>query len=882
MTDAETCASTLMEQVRSWNATSTSYPRDKTVAQLFEETAAAHADSVALVFDKEQLTYGELNTRANQLAHHLRKIGVGPEAMVGCCMERSIELIVAMVAVLKAGGAYVPLDPAYPKERLNLLLEDTRPQVMLTQQSIASTILADYTNTCLVVDAQPRLSGPVEQNPVPVGGPKSLAYVMYTSGSTGRPKGVMVEHRAIIRLVRNTNYCRFGTDEVFLQFAPISFDASTLEIWGPLLNGGRLVIMPPQATSLEDLGRVIREQNVTVLWLTAGLFNLMVEERLEDLRPVRQLLAGGDVLSPRHVRSALNTLQDCNLINGYGPTENTTFTCCHTMRAGEPAPDSIPIGRPISNTQVYILDEQLRPVPPGAEGELYAGGDGLARGYLNDPQATEQRFLPNPFVEERGARMYRTGDLARWRADGVIEFLGHRPFGQEPEAAWEAPVTESQLEIWLSDQLGEEASCSYNEAFTLHMRGHVNEAALRRALTQIVNRHDSLRATFNEEGNCQRFAPKLDLEIPTVDLTQLTPGEREARLKEIVKQNAHTPFDLGEGPLIRAQWIYLEARYQLLIFTAHQIVCDGWSTNVLIDEIAHAYNSIVRDASLELPAPMSFAAYAKRQQEFLNSPEGAKVEQYWLEQFKQPGPLLDLPLDHPRPSVRGFDGATYRYKIGTEAYNNIKKMGARQKCTLFITLLAGLQILLNRLSGQDDVVVGVPTAGQSLINDAILVGHCVNFIPLRSHLAGNLTAAEFLAQMKQTVLAGYDHQNYTYGRLVRKLALRRDPSRLPLTEILFNLERIGDGLSFDGIEAEIDPNPKSFVNFDLFINVLESKDGLVIDCDYDTGLFEEETIARWLGHYELLLEGMVANVDQPISKLPLTCHHKTHYRPVSN
>ncbi len=446
---------------------------------------------------------------------------------------------------------------------------------------------------------------------------------------------------------------------------------------------------------------------------------------------------------------------------------------------------------------------------------------------------------------------------------------GHSPFGQEPEAAWEAPVTESQLEIWLSDQLGEEASCSYNEAFTLHMRGHVNESALRRALSQIVNRHDCLRATFNEEGNCQRFAPKLDLEIPTVDLTQLTPGEREARLKEIVKQNAHTPFDLGEGPLIRAQWIYLEARYQLLIFTAHHIVCDGWSTNVLIDEIAHAYNSIVRDASLELPAPMSFAAYAKRQQEFLNSPEGAKVEQYWLEQFKQPGPLLDLPLDHPRPSVRGFDGATYRYKIGTEAYNNIKKMGARQKCTLFITLLAGWQILLNRLSGQDDIVVGVPTAGQSLIKDAILVGHCVNFIPLRGDLAGNLTAAEFLAQMKQTVLAGFDHQNYTYGRLVRKLALRRDPSRLPLTEILFNLERIGDGLCFDGIEAEIDPNPKSFVNFDLFLNVLELKDGLVIDCDYDTRLFEEETIARWLGHYELLLEGMVANVDQPISKLPL-------------
>jgi aspartate racemase len=329
------------------------------------------------------------------------------------------------VAVLKAGGAYVPLDPAYPKERFKFLLWDTNTQVMLTQKSIASTVLADCQQTCLVVDAQePQPSGSADVNPAPAGGPRSLAYVMYTSGSTGQPKGVMVENRAIIRLVRNTNFCRFGADEVFLQFAPISFDASTFEIWGPLLNGGRLVIMPPRTISLEDLGRVIREQNVTVLWLTAGLFNVMVEGRLEDLRPVRQLLAGGDVLSPRHVRLVLERLPNCSLINGYGPTENTTFTCCHTMRAGEPVPEPVPIGRPISNTQVYILDEQLRPVPPGTVGELYAAGDGLARGYVNNAEATKQKFLLDPFAAVAEARMYRTGDLARWRPDGLIEFLG--------------------------------------------------------------------------------------------------------------------------------------------------------------------------------------------------------------------------------------------------------------------------------------------------------------------------------------------------------------------------------------------------------------------------------------------------------------------------
>ena len=263
-----------------------------------------------------------------------------------------------------------------------------------------------------------------EANLLPGGGPTSLAYVMYTSGSTGRPKGVMVENRAIVRLVRHTNFCNFGTDEVFLQFAPVSFDASTLEIWGPLLNGGKLVIMPPQATSLEDLGRTIRGHGVTTLWLTSGLFNLMVEQRLEDLAPLRQLLAGGDVLSPRHVRAVLESLPDCRLINGYGPTENTTFTCCHTMRHGDRVPESIPIGKPISNTQVYILDEEMNPLPPGQTGELYAAGDGVARGYLNNPEATTEKFVPDPFAPSENERMYRTGDLARWREDGVIEFLG--------------------------------------------------------------------------------------------------------------------------------------------------------------------------------------------------------------------------------------------------------------------------------------------------------------------------------------------------------------------------------------------------------------------------------------------------------------------------
>jgi amino acid adenylation domain-containing protein len=420
----ETYERMLPQPLNVWNQTATDYPRETSVAQLFEQTATNYPDKIALVFGCKQLTYTELNTRANRLAHRLRRMGVKPETLVGCCIERSLDLIVALLAILKTGAAYVPLEPSYPKERLDFLIEDTRTPVMLTQRSLATTVLAGHSLPFVFVDDDAAASASEAINSALAGEPTSLAYVMYTSGSSGRPKGVLVENRAIVRLVRSTNFCHFGPEEVFLQFAPISFDASTFEIWGPLLNGGRLVLMPPHASSLEALGRTIRTEGVTTLWLTAGLFHLMVEERIEDLRPIRQLLAGGDVLSPRHVRLLLESLPDCCLINGYGPTENTTFTCCYPMRSGDPVPEPVPIGRPISNTQVYILDDQLRPVLPGTTGELFAAGDGLARGYLNNPETTVEKFLPNPFVANSNERMYRTGDLARWREDGTIEFLG--------------------------------------------------------------------------------------------------------------------------------------------------------------------------------------------------------------------------------------------------------------------------------------------------------------------------------------------------------------------------------------------------------------------------------------------------------------------------
>jgi len=414
----------LSEPLRAWAGCRTEYPRERAIAQQFEDIVSKFPDKKAVICGRRELTYSELNRSANRIAHRLRQIGVGPETLVGLCIERSTELIAAILGILKVGGAYVPFDPAYPRERLEFMLEDTKTPVFVIQRDLVSSAVGNrLVATVLVEDAVADADEQSDSNPPVVAGPDSLAYVMYTSGSTGRPKGVLVENRSVLRLVFNTNYCRFGPEEVFLQLAPISFDASTLEIWGALLHGSTLVVMPPRSPSLEDIANALRNHSVTTLWLTAGLFHLFVDERIEGLAPVKQLLAGGDVLSASHVRRVLDKFPEITVINGYGPTEGTTFTCCHPMRKGDTVPDNVPIGHPISNSFVYILDENAEPVAPGSIGELCAAGDGISRGYLND-RATNGRFLPDPFADRPGARMYRTGDLARWTENGVVEFLG--------------------------------------------------------------------------------------------------------------------------------------------------------------------------------------------------------------------------------------------------------------------------------------------------------------------------------------------------------------------------------------------------------------------------------------------------------------------------
>lgn len=415
------------EQQHLLNWSETTYrPVTQCVHERFAAQVNQNPQAIAVRWREQSLTYADLNRQANQLAHFLIAQGVVAEQIVGVCMERSPALIVVMLAIMKAGGAYLPLDASYPSSRLQQMIQDAQPSLILTQANLQAS-LQPFEGVCLLWEALlPTLSTYAETNPPSRTHPDALVFVPYTSGSTGIPKGVEICHRGIVRLVTDPNYLHIQPRDRFVQLSPIAFDASLLEIWGSLLNGATLVLYPDATFTLAELGRLIQQEHITILWLTAGLFRLMVEEQLATLGQVRYLLTGGDRVSVPHAQRVLAQLPQCQLINGYGPTEATTFTTCYPIQSLAGSAQTIPIGRPINNTQIYVLDADQQLAPIGVPGELYVGGDGVARGYRNREDLTADRFVPNPFSTDSAARLYRTGDRVRFRRDGVLEFLGRQ------------------------------------------------------------------------------------------------------------------------------------------------------------------------------------------------------------------------------------------------------------------------------------------------------------------------------------------------------------------------------------------------------------------------------------------------------------------------
>lgn len=392
---------------------------DPTIGAAFARAAASTPEAIAIRCGQRVLSYAELDARANQLAHYLLRRGVRPETPVAVVNDHTAALVISLLAVIKAGGCYLGLDGRQPTDRITAMLAMAGVELVLTDgtEPANAEVPAEWLNVSTL-----ELSDEPSTAPQLAGTGEQLAYLGYTSGSTGLPKAAMITHAAVLRLVRDTNYLTVRPDDVFVHLAPLAFDASTLEIWAPLLNGARLVLPTESPDNLAAIAELVRGNEVSVLWLTAGLFHQFCNAGLPGLAGLRCLLAGGDVLSASSVNRALAELPGVALINGYGPTENTTFTCCYPI-TGEQS-ERVPIGLPITGSTVQLLDEDLCPVPDGEPGELCTGGSGLARGYLGQPAVTADRFVPDPSAGTRGGRLYRTGDLVRRRPDGMLDFLG--------------------------------------------------------------------------------------------------------------------------------------------------------------------------------------------------------------------------------------------------------------------------------------------------------------------------------------------------------------------------------------------------------------------------------------------------------------------------
>ncbi|HEU0079692.1 MAG TPA: amino acid adenylation domain-containing protein, partial [Longimicrobiaceae bacterium] len=411
--------------VEAWNRTERAYPRGVCVHELFEAQAALRPDAAALVWGGEELSYGELEERANRLAHHLCGLGVGPESRVGVLLERGVELVVSILAVLKAGGCYVPLDPGYPSERLRMMLEDGGVGVLVSRGELAGAVESGGLSVVLLDEVSEALARESAEAPRGGAAAENLAYIVYTSGSTGRPKGVMVAHRHVVQLVVETDYVRIQPGDRVAQASSASFDALTFEAWGALMNGATLVGIPRDVLLSPAAFRdTLREQRITTLYQTTALLNQLSREQPDIFSTLREVLFGGQAVDANSVRRVLEAGGPQRLLHMYGPTETTAWCSYEPVEHVAEDALTVPVGRATGSQRIYILNAALEPEPVGVPGEAYVGGAGVVRGYLGRPELTAERFVPDPFGGEPGARMYRTGDRLRWKPDGRLEFIG--------------------------------------------------------------------------------------------------------------------------------------------------------------------------------------------------------------------------------------------------------------------------------------------------------------------------------------------------------------------------------------------------------------------------------------------------------------------------
>ncbi|HEX8319063.1 amino acid adenylation domain-containing protein [Longimicrobium sp.] len=1101
--------------VEEWNATDLPSAADGCVHELFERRAEETPGAIAVVFEGGEVTYAELNARANRLAHRLRAGGVGPDTRVAICAERTPEMVAGLLAVLKAGGAYVPLDPAYPEERLRWQVEDSAPVAVLAHGSLAARFVGTGVPV-LELDAHSPAwaagsAGSAGSDANPGRGalqPEHLAYVIYTSGSTGRPKGVMVTHRAVGRQVAAVQAgFGLGAGDRFLQFASVAFDAAVEEIFGALLTGAALVLRTEAwLEGAHTFWGRCAENGVSVLDLPTRFWQLLLDEPSAVIPPsVRLLAIGGEAVEPAALQAWFG--RDGYrppLLNTYGPTETTVNATMREMAADPATWRSI--GRPVANTRVYLLDSAGGPVPLGVSGELYIGGGQVARGYLDRPGLTAERFVPDPFSREPGARLYRTGDLGRWREEsaevrecvsaevgsgsadfrtnalthsrtGVIEFLGRTDFqvkirgfrielgeiearlaehaavrdavvlaredepgerrlvaycladegldveslrahlagrlpsymvpaafvrldafpvtaggkvdrgalpapegdalaargfeapeGQTEQAVadiWaevlrvervgrrdsffdlgghsllavqvisrvrqrlavqvalrdlfaqpvladfargletasraelppierverggDLPLSFAQQRLWFVERLAA-AGTAFHIPVRQRLRGEVDRAALRRALDRILARHEALRTVFAEVDGApvQRIVPAEESPFPLKEHDLRGRAQGPAELHRLMAEEAGTPFDLERGPLIRGRLVQIGEDDYVLLITMHHIASDGWSVGVFTRELGALYGAFRAGRPDPLPPlAVQYADYAAWQRRWVEGEVLREQAEYWRETLTGAPELLELPTDHARPARQDFSGATVSLVLDEALSAALRELSRRHGTTLYMTLLAGWAAVLSRLSGQDEVVVGTPTANRGREEIEALIGFFVNMLPVRVELSDAPTVAELLARVKERSLGAQHHQDIPFEQVVELVHPARSMAHAPLFQAMFTWQNApGGGTGLAGLaQAPMGPAgppdrpaagptapappAQATANVDLSLTLWEGGGRIAGSVTYASALFERETVERYAGYLERVLEGMVADESRPVERLAL-------------
>jgi amino acid adenylation domain-containing protein/non-ribosomal peptide synthase protein (TIGR01720 family) len=1028
------------------NDTARAWPADATFPALFAAQAARTPQALAVASGGERWTYAELALVSGQIAAALRARGVGAEARVAICMERSAELVAAILGVMRAGGAYVPMDPAYPAERIAFVVEDAGARIVLAHSRSVPDLPADV--EIVRVDALPA-DGPVDGDVRPID-PSALAYVIYTSGSTGRPKGVGVQHRSLANLafaLREAVPGEGDAPRVSLN-GPVTFDTSVKQIVR-LAFGASLHVVPEDARADgAALGAWLRESGVELFDCTPAQLRLLRAEGGMDGAGPADVLVAGEAIDPA-LWAQLAPDGARRHHNLYGPTE-----CTVDVTAARVAGEAPVLGHPLANVRGYVLDARMRPVAPGAPGELYVGGAGVARGYLGRPGLTAERFVPDPFCGEAGARLYRTGDRVRRMEGGALAFLGRaddqvkvRGFRVEPGevaaalrahpavrdaavvarghgpgdvrlaayvvggvaadalrahlrervpehmvpstftlldalpltahgkldrralpepeveagadfaapripaeevlcALWadvlgvarvgvhddffalgghsllamrviarvrqafgaevplrallEArtvarlaarladsaappppvvpvprdrplPLSFAQQRLWFLHQRDPE-SAAYNLASGFRLRGDLDAAALGRAFDALVARHESLRTTFPERGGApvQQVAAPAPVPIHAEDLRPLAPGAREAAVRDRLAAAGARPFDLARGPLLRVSLLRTDDAEWVIVFAAHHVVLDGWSAGVMARELAALYDAFASGADAGLsPLPVQYADYAVWQREQMAGPAPEAQLAWWRARLQGAPPLLELPTDHPRPAAAAGGAGVREFVLPAELSERLRELGRREGATLFMTLLAALQALLGRISGQDDVLVGAPVAGRGRLETEGVVGFFVNTLVLRTELGGDPAFRELLARVRRTALGAYAHADVPFEKLVDALDVERNLAHAPLVQVMLALRDVPAALALGGVPLEPVAAPPAAAKLDLSLEVDDAPGALRGRLEYRTDLFGDAFAGRLAAWLERTLQAVADDPSLPLSRIPL-------------